>query len=47
MVEMNGLHDLKMYSQYDCHCRLRVDKLLMYAHTLGGCGWSHFIVWES
>lgn len=23
---MNGLHDLKMYSRYDCHCRLRIDK---------------------
>lgn len=25
-VEMNGLHDLKMYSRYDCHYRIRADK---------------------
>lgn len=25
-VEMNGLRDLKMYSRYDCHYRVRADR---------------------
>lgn len=33
---MNGLHDLKMYSRYDCHCRLRIDKLSdVCTHSVG------------
>lgn len=45
-VEMNGLSDLKMYSRYDCHCRLRIDKPSdVCTYSVGGC--SHFLVWEA